>query len=584
MTIIHLVLLLAIFNYLLALLFKNKNNILYCGIIGFSGPSNIKFDIKKLQVLFFINSLLRGRDTVGYYTPTNGIRKIDKEYADVVEEPNNIIDTILPDNVLIGHVRAKTIGANILKNAHPWEYENIIGLHNGTLKDYIIPDYSIGKKYGISYSDYDVDSQVLLQALDKNFKTFTENLLPALEEYEGAAALLLYNKERGTVFACHDKERPLFYGYIGKSMYISSLKHPLEIIGCKNVESFEVNYMHEIKNGKIINKFAYEPQSKIVKGTNKDKSTDLASFIDEENCTTNAALASYLKYDKDLGAVVGSSIFPAKGLIYTGTHSFYSFDPLFKNFNFRMRNKGKQQVFDAQSKQMVEFDYHEDYFRIIQVDDCYNGQTAEVECINRQELFRIHTHVLDSKRFFPKVGMYVKLISDIWYTKSKTKFGSVGDILEVETFWHKTGEFTCRQLNGMKAATISPRLFVVADSNEVVCAAFDEDPLLYNLLTGQEFAVEKEQENDEPTCETKTRILLADPTEIIEEEEESLFDSQTAIIDCEKFDEFVISTKDSIDEALTLIDAGRPTKEIESELLLVKEYLDNYPFNQIIIN
>ena len=247
MTIIQIVLLFALINSVLSLFTKKSNN-LFCGIIGFSGPSKSKFDLNKLKVLFYINSLERGRDSVGYFTPANGIKKIDKEYKHVVEAKDNIIDNITKDNVLIGHVRAKTSGVNNLKNAHPWEYKNIIGLHNGTLKNFSYSEGTLAKRYDISITDWDVDSQVLIQALDKNFENFNgETLLPALEEYEGAAALLLYHKERGTIFACHDKERPLFYGYVGKSMYISSIEHNLDIIGSNDVKAFDENIINDIK-------------------------------------------------------------------------------------------------------------------------------------------------------------------------------------------------------------------------------------------------------------------------------------------------------------------------------------------------
>lgn len=216
-----------------------------CGLIGFSGKTNFNKD--KISILMLWNAYERGKDATGIYTPKNNLNK----NTDVASK----FLTTIPfeeDKLLIAHVRAKTIGANVDKNAHPFNEENIVLAHNGTLKNY----YGLTHKYSLPPNTYDVDSHIMcaIIAKEKNFNV--------LSEIDGPAALLIHDKNNSNIlYVFRNDERPLYKGIIDGNMYISSISEALEVIGCKNIKEFKKDYLYTIVNGliqgtakKIINK------------------------------------------------------------------------------------------------------------------------------------------------------------------------------------------------------------------------------------------------------------------------------------------------------------------------------------------
>ena len=247
-----LILLIIVLNSFLSIF--SKRNVLACGLVGFSGTNN--FDILKIKFLLYWNSIERGTDATGIFTPKSGLIK-DNTRAEFFINDWRYIDKVREDNVMVAHVRAKTFGANTAKNAHPFEYNKLIGAHNGTLKNH----HQIGNSYNLDMVKYDVDSQVLISALSLDFKKNIEDKFRVLNKYEGAAALLFYDNKEEVLYACHDKERPLFYGYVGekRDMYISSIKDSLEAIGCEGINAFPINVVHKIKDGVILERTTYQP-------------------------------------------------------------------------------------------------------------------------------------------------------------------------------------------------------------------------------------------------------------------------------------------------------------------------------------
>lgn len=245
-----LILFVAFFNSLMSFN-KKKSNLLYCGLVGFSGTKG--YNVLKLKFLLYWNSVERGLDATGIFTPLTGVLKDNIKAELFINNPNKLGKVKL-DKTLIGHVRAKTVGTNVAANAHPFEYGRIVGAHNGTLKNHLAVAYN----YGFDVNKFDVDSQVLFAALSRDFEAPIENKFSVLGKYEGAAALLFYDKKEKALYACHDKERPLYYGYFRDTeMYISSIKECLEAIGCSKITSFPVNVVHKIVDGKIVETSAY---------------------------------------------------------------------------------------------------------------------------------------------------------------------------------------------------------------------------------------------------------------------------------------------------------------------------------------
>lgn len=223
-----------------------KSNALNCGLVGFSGKD--PFNINLIRTLLWHNSQTRGKDATGIFSPSNGVKKDVKEAKDFFRE-SDFKNFKEGDNLLLAHVRKATVGAkDNPDSAHPWDFGDIIMMHNGTLVNY----EELAGKYNID--KYTVDSQVLGMAIQDNFKTGEP--FKVLSEYTGAAATVVYHKERDSMFVYRDEERTLFRGYLNDTeMYISSIADILDVIGCTNITAFDPYKVYEFKEGKLISNF-----------------------------------------------------------------------------------------------------------------------------------------------------------------------------------------------------------------------------------------------------------------------------------------------------------------------------------------
>lgn len=216
-----------------------------CGIVGFSGKD--KFNPKWIELLLIWNSLERGEDATGIFSPLNGLKKSLMRGSQYVLYKQN---QIIKDNYFIGHVRAGTIGDKTdVNNAHPFDRGNFILAHNGTLYNH----WDLLEKYNLTRADYSVDSDVLAGCIAE-----TNNISTVIKEIAGAAALLIHDKRTPTVLNVYRKggangsERPLYRGLDSKgNMYISSLAEPLWFIGLDNVKPFKEDTLYTIENGGI---------------------------------------------------------------------------------------------------------------------------------------------------------------------------------------------------------------------------------------------------------------------------------------------------------------------------------------------
>lgn len=232
-----------------------------CGIIGYSGKEN--YDLDKIKFLMLWNSYERGKDATGIYTPSSGVLK-DNDPAHrffYLKEMKKLV----PDNQLIAHVRAKTIGQNLAKNAHPFDVDDIVLAHNGTLIEY----FDLATKYGMKGTDWDVDSQILAKGVSLAFKegTTIDNLkIDAFSEYRGAVAALFYSKSLDTMFVFRDDQRPLYYAYDkNKDMYISSIDDALRALDLEDIKQFEPNNLYVIDHGVIVKQEKYKTYAQVHK-------------------------------------------------------------------------------------------------------------------------------------------------------------------------------------------------------------------------------------------------------------------------------------------------------------------------------
>lgn len=231
-----------------------------CGLVGYSSKDN--FDIEKIKLLLIWNSLERGTDSVGIYTPGKDIYK-SLESGRSLFFSKNANYKLESSNLFIGHVRAATIGHKTLNNAHPFKRDNYILAHNGTLTNH----KDLIKKYELANLNIEVDSDVVCAGIAKT------NNFNILSDIDGAAAFLITDtKNPNVLYAYTNGERPLFKGYIDGNLYISSIEESLVYIGAINIKSFNKNTLYTIANGsildtKIIKQTPYRDIDSIIKST-----------------------------------------------------------------------------------------------------------------------------------------------------------------------------------------------------------------------------------------------------------------------------------------------------------------------------
>ena len=168
-----------------------------CGITGVAGQISIKHE-RAFKTMLILDTL-RGIDSTGVLTVH---RDGSHDVAKAIGNTYNLLESRGFDNamkgihsILLGHNRYATQGRVSVRNAHPFEFDNVVGVHNGTLKN----KYYLSKGH-----QFDVDSEALYHHIDE------KGVEDAIKGLDGAWALVWYNKDEGTLNMLRNNERPLW--------------------------------------------------------------------------------------------------------------------------------------------------------------------------------------------------------------------------------------------------------------------------------------------------------------------------------------------------------------------------------------
>src|SRR6478609_6232774 len=168
-----------------------------CGLVGTAGKLTAETD-KLLRKLLIIDSI-RGEHSTGIAAvDPQGTTRIAK----AVGNPWNLFDTKAYDQaiqklnrVVIGHNRYATQGDVNKKNAHPFDFDTLVGVHNGTLHN---------KHSLLDSRDFQVDSENLYHHLEM------KGLDDLLATMRGAWSLVWWDKTDETLNFLRNNERPMW--------------------------------------------------------------------------------------------------------------------------------------------------------------------------------------------------------------------------------------------------------------------------------------------------------------------------------------------------------------------------------------
>ena len=163
-------------------------------------------------------------------------------YEDTFKD--DIYTPIMP-KALIGHNRHATQGGVTVDTAHPFEYDNVIGAHNGTVWQHSMTSLN-------GHRQWNVDSQIIFQHIND-----TGSVQEVWDVADGAMALTWWDKQENTLKIARNNQRPLHWTISkdDKTLFWASQSWMLEVAlskaGVKHekIHAFPIDSLFTISTG-----------------------------------------------------------------------------------------------------------------------------------------------------------------------------------------------------------------------------------------------------------------------------------------------------------------------------------------------
>jgi hypothetical protein len=187
-----------------------------CGLVGIAGAMELKDEDAMRRLL--LNNYHRGKDSTGMAAVrNNGDVKIAKVTSNPIDlfDMGRFKDALSGYNsaVFLGHNRAATRGVVSTFNAHPFQFDHIVGAHNGTLYD--SSQKALEKHIGYNTP---VDSMAIIASIA------AVGIEETVAVLDGSWAITYVDLDKGTLNFLRNKERPLWWSASkdGKVVYWAS--------------------------------------------------------------------------------------------------------------------------------------------------------------------------------------------------------------------------------------------------------------------------------------------------------------------------------------------------------------------------
>lgn len=171
-----------------------------CGIVGIANKNGIDSKLSNAFARMLYVDVFRGKDSTGIaeYNKLSGVSTYKKALAsyDFIQlvGARNLLSPNIQTTVLLGHNRAATKGIVNDDNAHPFTFDGITGVHNGSL----ITWDNLAK--GMT-----VDSRAIFKAISE-----VDDPIEVIPHIKGAFALVWIDDRRNRLCMVRNSERPLW--------------------------------------------------------------------------------------------------------------------------------------------------------------------------------------------------------------------------------------------------------------------------------------------------------------------------------------------------------------------------------------